>query len=52
MSESASSSGGGGCGCASFIIGIIVVWAFLFGVTYGGKHYGVQLSCDHGVVVE
>jgi len=36
-------------GCARTIVGILIIWAFLFGVSYGGHHYGVGCSCDRGV---
>lgn len=36
-------------GCARTIVGLLIIWAFLFGVSYGGNHYQVGCSCDHGV---
>lgn len=42
-----------GCwGCGKTIVGVLIIWAFLFGVTYGGKHHGVSCSCDRGVEVK
>ncbi len=36
-------------GCIPFVIGILTVWALLFGVTVGGKHHDVSCSCSRGV---
>jgi hypothetical protein len=47
----AKSSSGGGCGCVSLILTCVVVWAVIFGVTIGGKHYGMSCSCKRGVDV-
>ena len=42
-----------GCsGCLTFIVGALLLWALLFGVTYDGKHYGVTCSCSRGVVID
>ncbi len=43
----------GGCvGCIGTIVVLIAVWALIFGVTVGGKHYGVG-GCDcNGVHVD
>jgi hypothetical protein len=42
----------GGClGCLSIIVFVFALWALLFGVTYKGKHYGLQCSPDKGVEV-
>ena len=46
------SSSGSPLGCVGFIVTVVVLWAFLFGVTYGGKHHGLSCSCSKGVVVE
>ena len=47
-----SNSSGGGCGCISIIAACLFVWALVFGVTVGGKHYGFS-GCDcNGVHVE
>ena len=48
MSENSSS----GCGCFSLILFVLLVWALLFGVTYGGKHHFISCSCERGVTVE
>lgn len=40
---------GGGCGCIGMILGGIVLWALLFGVTHDGRHYLLDCSCDNGV---
>lgn len=50
--SSSSSSSSGGCGCLSFIVFCLVVWALLFGVSYGGKHYGLSCSADKGVEIK
>jgi len=51
MSED--SSGGGGCGgCLIFIIAFVCVWAICCGVTYKGKHYELECSCDKGVEIQ
>ena len=35
------------------ILGILLIWALLFGVTIGGKHYGLKgCSFDHGVQID
>ena len=40
-----------GPGCLGTIIAFIILWGLLFGVNYGGKHYGI--SCGkHGVDVD
>lgn len=45
-----SASGGG---CVSTIIGILVIWALLFGVTIDGKHYGLSgCSQERGVEID
>lgn len=41
-----------GCGCVGTLIGLIIVWAFCFGVTVNGHHYGFDLSCGKGVEVK
>ena len=42
-----------GCsGCIGFIATVLVLWAFIFGVTVSGRHYDLSCSCDRGVVVE
>ncbi len=38
-------------GCVGCVVTVIVLWALLFGVTYGGKHYGLSCSCANGVEV-
>jgi hypothetical protein len=47
------SGGGASCsGCLAVILFIILIWALVFGVTIGGKHYGISCSCAKGVEVE
>lgn len=46
-----SADGAGGGGCITFVMAVVVLWAFLFGVTYGGKHYSLSLSCSEGVLI-
>lgn len=42
-----------GGGCFSLILGIILLWALLFGVTINGKHYGIRdCSSEHGVEID
>ena len=46
---------GSGCGCLSIIfliIGVIILWGLLFGFTYNGHTYEINLSCDHGVEID
>jgi hypothetical protein len=51
MSDSDSGGGGGGS-CLGCILTIFVLWALLFGVSWGGSHYNVGCSCDRGVAIE
>lgn len=39
-------------GCLTTIAIAIVVWAICFGVTWNGRHYGINCSCAKGVEVE
>lgn len=39
-------------GCLYMLAVITFFWALIFGVTIGGKHHGVECTCDHGVVVQ
>jgi len=39
-------------GCLPIVLTVLLLWALLFGVTYGGKHHGVGCSCERGVTVE
>ena len=41
-----------GPGCFSFILGLTILWALIFGITWNGKHHGFACTCDRGVVVE
>ena len=45
-----SSSGQGGC--IPFVIGIIVLWALVFGVTWNGVHHGISCDSNKGVEVK
>jgi hypothetical protein len=49
--ENEPSDGNHGPGCAATIVAGLVVWAFLFGVTWDGRHYDVSCTCRRGVVV-
>lgn len=40
-----------GIGCLGPILFFILLWMLAFGVTIGGVHYYLGLSCDHGVEV-
>lgn len=35
-----------------FILTIVLLFAVCSGVEYKGKHYGFDLSCSRGVVIE
>lgn len=50
---SSESDSGSGCGCIGLALGIVALWALVFGVTIGGHHYGIS-GCDveHGVKVD
>lgn len=40
-------------GCLTVVVAVIALWALIFGITYGGVHYGLSsCSCDHGVVID
>src|SRR5262249_21799097 len=40
-------------GCITTIVLCVVAWALIFGVTVGGKHYGMSgCDTDHGVKVD
>ena len=42
-----------GTGCFGLILGIVLLWALCFGVTIGGKHYGLAgCDTDRGVQVD
>ena len=41
-----------GCGCLSLIALCLVVWALFFGVTIGGKHYGLSCTRKEGVRID
>lgn len=46
-SEADVSASGGCVGCIGTIVVLIMAWALIFGVTIGGKHYGVSgCGCD------
>lgn len=42
----------GGGSCLVTILGLILLWALLFGVTYKGKHYEIDCTSEHGVEVK
>lgn len=49
---SKSGNNGGGCGRISLIAACLFVWALVFGVNVGGKHYGLS-GCDcNGVQID
>lgn len=51
--EDEDEEGGVGCrGCLLMIIGFFLIWMLLFGVTVGGRHYGVGCNCSEGVVID
>jgi hypothetical protein len=50
MSKSTVDVSGGGL--LSLILGIILLWAMCFGVTWNGKHYGLSCSMDRGVEID
>ena len=39
-------------GCLGVAVTLIVLWAVLFGVTVGGKHYGLRCDSHKGVVID
>jgi hypothetical protein len=43
----------GGVGCVTTILACVALWALVFGVTVGGKHYGMA-GCDSnsGVTID
>lgn len=48
-----SKSSNGGGGCLRVILGLLFIWALVFGVSVGGKHYGLKnCSCDKGVEID
>jgi len=48
-SMNSSGGGGGGCGCLSFVVFILLLWALVFGVSWGGKHHEINCSQNRGV---
>jgi len=40
-----------GPGCITTILGFIIIWGLLFGVNYGGKHYGISCG-NNGVDID
>lgn len=44
MSDKSSDGGssGGCCGCFAVPVFVLFVWALVFGVTVGGRHYGIS----------
>ena len=44
MSEKKSDDGssGGCCGCFAVPVFVLFMWALVFGVTVGGRHYGIS----------
>lgn len=49
MSDNNNGCGYIGIGCLGPVLFIIVLWMLLFGVTFGGVHYYLGLSCARGV---
>lgn len=45
-------SGDGDTGCLGCVLSVLLVWALVFGVTVGGRHYGVFCSPDKGVEIK
>ncbi len=44
---------GSGCGCFGLVLGVLALWALIFGVTVNGKHYGISgCSVDSGVKID
>lgn len=42
-----------GPGCISIVLGIVALWALIFGLSVDGKHYGLsKCSCERGVEVD
>lgn len=39
-------------GCLSLIVFILLVWALIFGVTWNGKHHGINCSTERGVGID
>lgn len=42
----------GGCGCLSITVFGLLIWALVFGVTWGGVHHTIECSCSRGVEVQ
>lgn len=42
----------GGLGCGGVILSCLIIWGFIFGVTWKGHHYDIECSCNRGVMVE
>jgi hypothetical protein len=53
MSKKKESSSGGQSpfGCLGCVVTILVLWALVFGVTWGGVKYAVKCSATNGVEV-
>ena len=48
---SAQKSSSGGPGCVVWCAAALILWAFLFGVTWNGKHHQIGCSCERGIEV-
>lgn len=55
MSDDHEGGCGCGCGCSSIVgavLFVILLWAIVFGVTLGSRHYVLDLSLEEGVVLD
>lgn len=50
--ETSVSLGFGCFGCLSLILFAFLLWALVYGVTIGGRHYSVSCTTEHGVALE
>ena len=54
MSDEQQARAGCGCGgCATTIVGALIIWAFIFGWTWHGVHHTISCGgCDKGVEIK